>query len=93
MADPDTHYMLVYEYVDDILERRAPYREAHLAKIRAEREAGRLVMAGALGDPPHSGALVFRGIDPEQIEAFAESDPYVEAGLVRARRIDRWSLV
>jgi uncharacterized protein len=93
MADPDTHYMLLYEYVEDILERRAPHREAHLARIRAEREAGRLVMAGALGDPPHAGALVFRGVDPERIEAFADSDPYVGAGLVTSRRIDLWRLV
>jgi uncharacterized protein YciI len=93
MADPDTHYMLLYEYVDDIVERRGPYREAHLAKIRAEREAGRLVMAGALGDPPHGGALVFRGINADEVEAFAQTDPYVEAGLVRGRRIDLWKLV
>ena len=93
MADPDTHYMLQYEYVDDMFERRAPYREAHLAKIKAEREAGRLVMAGALGDPPQRGALVFHGVEPEQVEAFAQTDPYVEAGLVTGRRIDLWRLV
>ena len=30
---------------------------------------------------------------PEEIEAFADGDPYVTAGLVTARRIERWNLV
>jgi uncharacterized protein YciI len=50
-------------------------------------------MAGALGDPPHGGAIVFRGVEPGHIEAFADADPYVTAGLVTARRIERWNVV
>jgi uncharacterized protein YciI len=93
MADPDVHHLLLYTYVEDMSERRAPYREAHLARIRAERDAGRLVMAGALGAPPSGGALVFKGIDRPEIEAFVAADPYVEAGLVTAWRLERWNLV
>jgi uncharacterized protein len=84
---------LFYEYVEDVSERRAPYREEHLARIRAELDAGRIVMAGALGDPPHAAALVFRDVDPADIEAFADGDPYVGAGLVTVRRIEPWRLV
>jgi uncharacterized protein YciI len=86
---PD-HHILFYEYVEDILERRGPHREEHLARIRAE---DRIVMAGALGDPVHGAAIVFRDADPETIEAFAAEDPYAVAGLVTARRIERWTLV
>ncbi len=93
MAEPFTHYILFYDYVGDVAERRGPYREAHLERIRSEREAGRLVLAGALGDPPHGAALVFQGVEPGHIEAFASTDPYVEAGLVTARRIEPWKLV
>jgi uncharacterized protein YciI len=74
-------------------ERRGPYREAHLERIREERDAGRIVMAGALGDPPHGGALVFRDVGPDQIEAFVQADPYVTAGLVTSHRIERWNVV
>lgn len=88
-----THHILFYDYVDDILERRGPHREAHLAGIRAEREAGRLVMAGAVGDPPHGAAIVFDDVEPEVIEAFVRSDPYVEAGLVSTWRVEPWNLV
>jgi len=76
-----------------MVERRGPYREAHLSRIRAEKEAGRIVLAGALGEPPHGGALVFHGVDPEQIEAFAREDPYMAADLITAWRVERWILV
>jgi uncharacterized protein YciI len=87
------HHILFYDYVDGIAQRRAPYREAHLARIAAERDAGRIVMAGALGDPPHGAAIVFRGPGSEEIEAFALADPYVEGGLVTEWRIERWNIV
>jgi uncharacterized protein YciI len=88
------HHILFYDYVEDILERRAPHREAHLERIRSEEDAGRVVMAGALGDPPHGAAIVFAdGVEPTEVEAFAGGDPYVTAGLVTNRRIERWNVV
>ena len=85
-----THHILFYEYVEDVLERRAPYREAHLERIRARDD---IVMAGALGDPPHAAAIIFKGTDPEQIEEFARSDPYVEGGLVVESRVEAYKVV
>jgi uncharacterized protein YciI len=93
VSSPPVHHILFYDYVEDIVERRGPYRDAHLARIRAERDAGRMTLAGALGDPPHGGALVFVGVTPDEIEAFAASDPYVTAGLVVSHRIERWNVV
>jgi uncharacterized protein YciI len=93
MPAGDVHHLLLYSYVDDMADRRGPYREAHLERIRAEREAGRIVMAGALGNPPTGGAIVWLGVEPEQIEAFVAADPYVEAGLVTSSRVERWNLV
>lgn len=84
------HHILFYEYVPDVAARRGPHREAHLERIRSHPA---IVMAGALGDPPHGAAIVFRDTSPEEIEAFAAADPYVEAGLVTARRIVPWNLV
>jgi uncharacterized protein YciI len=87
------HHVLFYDYVEDMTERRGPYRQAHLDRIRAARDQGRIVMAGALGDPPHGGAIVFRDVEPDQIEAFAREDPYMKAGLIGDWRIERWNLV
>jgi uncharacterized protein len=92
MATDDT-YLLLYTYVEDIAERRGPYREAHLERIRVEREAGHITLAGALGIPPTGGAIVWTGVTPEDIERFTAADPYVVNGLVTAQRIERWNLV
>lgn len=92
MTDNATH-LLLYTYVADIIDRRGPYREAHLKRIRAEQDAGRVVMAGALGNPPSAGAIVFQGVAREHVERFAAADPYVEAGLVTEQRIEPWTLV
>jgi uncharacterized protein len=93
MTDRDTHYLLLYDYVEDILQRRAPYREEHLERIKAGRDAGEVVMAGPLGDPPRGAAFVFQGVDEEKVESFARQDPYVRAGLVPAWHAMRWSVL
>jgi uncharacterized protein len=87
------HLLVLYDYVEDIVERRAPHREAHLARIGEWIEAGRMTMAGALGQPPTGAAFVLRGDDPAEAERFAEGDPYVVAGLVTGRRIIPWTVV
>jgi len=88
---PEQRHILLYEYVADIVERRAPHREAHLGAIRAAKDDGRILMAGPLGDPPHGAAIVFA--DPAEAETFAQSDPYVTCGLVTSWRVEPWTLV
>ncbi len=80
---------LIYDYVPDVLERRAPHRTAHLELLGRWREEGRAVMGGALGDPPHGALVVFR----TDAEAFAREDPYVAAGLVTSWRVEPWTVV
>jgi uncharacterized protein YciI len=93
LADQPTHQLLIYEYVEDMAQRRGPYRQAHLERIQAQRDAGNVVMAGALGNPPTGGAIVFKGVEPEEIEKFVHADPYFQAGLVTSFRIELWNLV
>jgi uncharacterized protein YciI len=93
MSDPVLHYALFYDYVENAVERRAPYREDHLAWARQWKDDGRIVMAGALGDPPHGGLFVFRVEDPAQIEEFVAGDPYVEGGIVTGHRVEPWNVV
>ena len=86
--------MLFYEYVkENVLERRAPHREAHIALVREWMADGRILMAGALGDPPQGAALVFAVEEPAEVERFTAADPYVESGLVTAWRVEPWSVV
>jgi uncharacterized protein len=88
---PDPHYILFYDYVEDIIDARVPHRDAHMNVIRAGKDDGRIVMAGPLGDPPHGAAIVFK--DRAAAEAFPESDPYVANGLVTEWRVDSWAVV
>lgn len=87
------HHLLLYDYVPDVLERRAPHREAHLARIGEWIAGGRMLMAGALGDPPTGAAFVFGDVPADEIDGFAAGDPYVAAGLVTARRVVPWNVV
>jgi uncharacterized protein len=86
------YHVLFYDYVPDIVERREPHREAHLARLREWAAAGTMVAAGALGAPPTGAAIIFRVDDPARIEDFVEGDPYVTAGLVTGWRIEPWAL-
>ena len=87
------HWLLFYDYVEDILERRAPVRERHLALAREAQERGVLRMAGAVGDPVDGALFVFSTDDRSIVDAFVEADPYVEAGLVTAWRAEPWNVV
>lgn len=84
---------LAYDYVADMLDRRAPFREAHLALVNEWTDRGELVLAGALGDPPHGAFFGFAVGDPARVEEFIAADPYVEAGLVVGHRIEPWTVV
>ena len=88
---PETLHLLQYEYVADMAEKRAPHRAAHLSLIEEYHAEGKLVIAGALGDPPHSGLLAFRS--PEAAAAFADEDPYGAAGLVVGQKVEPWTVV
>ena len=86
-------YLLYYDYVENIVERRAPYRPEHLELYNEWRSDGRLVMGGAIGDPPYGALIVFDVEDPAVIEEFVAADPYVKNDLVTGRRVERWAVV
>jgi len=84
-------HLLVYEYVEDMTERRVPHREAHLELIRRYQADDRLVIAGGVGVPVHGGLLAFR--EAADAEAFAAEDPYRSAGLIASSRVEPWAVV
>lgn len=87
------HYVLIYEVVDDMVTKRAPFREEHLRLIRESQARGELLMAGALGNPPDGGLFVFRAESAAAAEAFAKEDPYVRNGLVTRWTVKPWTVV
>lgn len=87
------HFLLTYEFVPDYLERRPLHRAEHLRLAWEAHGRGELVLAGALADPVDSALLLFQGEDEGAARAFAGSDPYVKAGLVRRWSVRTWTTV
>ena len=87
------HYVLLYDFVPDYLDRRAEFRREHLAKAWDASERGELLLAGALADPVDGAILVFSGDSPDAASRFAENDPYVKNGLVTSWQVRPWTTV
>lgn len=71
--------MLNYVYVDNMAEKRAPFRAAHLAHAREAAAKGDLLIGGAFEDMEH-GMMLFRS--SAAAEEFGMNDPYVLNELV-----------
>ena len=87
------YFLLLYDVVDDYLERRGEFRDEHLALAHEAQGRGELMLAGALADPADGAVLVFRSEDRSVAERFAELDPYVKNGLVTKWRVRPWTVV
>lgn len=82
-------YAILSEDVPDSLPLRKKAREAHLARLEALIDEGRLLLAGPHpaidtedpGPAGFSGSLVIAEFDSlEDAEAWAQADPYLESG-------------
>lgn len=83
-------YAIIGEDRVGTLEARLAARPAHLERLKALQEEGRLVLAGPFPaiDSPDPGPAGFTGslivaefASLEDAEAWAETDPYVETGV------------
>jgi uncharacterized protein YciI len=92
-VQPVVHHCLFYDYIEDVVEKRAPLRADYLALARAWKADGRIVMAGALGTPPSGALFVFLVDDPAQVDEFVAADPYVAGGIVTGHRVLPWNVV
>ncbi|WP_043641719.1 YciI family protein [Chromobacterium haemolyticum] len=83
-------YAIIGQDNEDSLPRRLEARPAHLARLQALQDAGRLVLAGPCpaidsaspGPAGFSGSLIvaeFESLDAAQ--AWADADPYAAAGV------------
>lgn len=83
-------YAIIGEDVADSLEKRLAARPAHLERLKALQDAGRLLLAGPFpaidsadpGPAGFSGSLIvaeFPSLDAAR--AWADADPYVAAGV------------
>ncbi|HEX9082473.1 MAG TPA: YciI-like protein [Holophagaceae bacterium] len=84
------HYLLMYELGPGYMERRAQFREEHLALAREAHARGELMLAGTLAEPVDSALFLFQGDSPAPASRFAAADPYVLHGLIRHWQVRPW---
>ncbi len=89
-------YAILAEDVPDSLSKRLAARPAHLERLQALTEAGRLLLAGPMpaidspdpGPAGFAGSLIIAEFDSlAAAEAWAAADPYVAAGVYAQVRV------
>ncbi|MFV0481875.1 MAG: YciI-like protein [Campylobacteraceae bacterium] len=85
------HYMLIYDAVEDYIQRRGEFRAEHLKLANEAVARGELVLAGALGNK--GSAFLFLIDNPKIAEDFAKKDPYVLNGLILSYKVLPWTTV
>jgi uncharacterized protein YciI len=83
-------YAIVADDVPGSLDKRLAARPAHLERLKALQEAGRMVLAGPFpaidsadpGPAGFTGSLIVAEFDSlEDAKAWADADPFVAAGV------------
>lgn len=83
-------YAIVGQDVTDSLNQRLAARPAHLERLQALQQAGRLLLAGPFpaldsndpGPAGFTGSLIVAEFDDlAMAQAWADADPYVDAGV------------
>lgn len=87
------YFILHYEYVPDILEKRDPFRAGHIAGAKKMTDENKIVLAGAYTDPTDGAAFCFKDVTREDIEEYVKADPYFVNGLVSSYSIRAWNVV
>jgi uncharacterized protein YciI len=87
------HFLLMYDFSPDYLERRGPFRNEHLRLAWEANGRGELLLGGALAEPADGSVLIFQGETSAAAEKFAAADPYVKNGIVTRWRVRKWTTV
>jgi len=83
-------YAIISQDIDNSLETRLAARPAHLERLEALKNEGRLILAGPHpaidnndpGEAGFTGSLVVAEFeDLEAAQSWADADPYVDAGV------------
>lgn len=85
-------FFVRYGYAPDMVERRKPHREGHLAHLQRAKDEGRLHLAGPLQDPVDGSVIIIDAEGPADVHAWIAQDPYSAAGLIRSVEVREMAL-
>jgi uncharacterized protein len=86
-------FLLEYKYIENMIEKRAPHRSAHLEHADNFVKRNILIAGGAIVPEVDRGVLVFKADSAAVVEEFAKADPYVKQGLVTSYTVKEWMVV
>jgi uncharacterized protein len=84
-----TKYVMWGSCCADVLEKRAPYREAHLTGLRQQKTDGILVTIGPTKDLSKVFAI-YEADDEQQVRQLVESDPYWQHQIWTDYEVKEW---
>jgi uncharacterized protein len=84
-----TKYVMWGSCCEDALEKRAPFREAHLAGLAQQKEAGVLMTIGPTKDLTKVFAI-YDATDEATVRQLIESDPYWVNGVWTEYQVKEW---
>ena len=82
-------YVMWGSYCDRVLEKRAPFRQAHLDNLKALKDSGKLQSIGPTQDVTKVFA-VYIGESETEVRALIESDPYWQNQIWTEYEVHEW---
>lgn len=82
-------YVMWGSYCDGVLEKRSPYRQAHLEGLNAQKAAGTLITIGPTKDTEMVFGI-YEAEDEATVRNLVESDPYWQNGIWTEYEVREW---
>ena len=82
-------YVMVGRYCENVLEKRAPYRQAHLDGLAAQKAAGQLITIGPTQDLTQCFGI-YEADSENTVRQLIEGDPYWQNGIWIEYQVHEW---
>lgn len=82
-------YVMYGSYCENVIERRTPYRQAHLDGLQAQKERGILVTIGPTQDLTKVFGI-YEATDADAVRREIENDPYWQNGIWTEYSVVEW---
>lgn len=82
-------YIMWGTYCEDVIEKRTPYRQAHLDGLVAQKETGMLITIGPTKDLTKVFGI-YEAEDEATVRQVVEADPYWQNGIWTEYSVKEW---
>ena len=82
-------YIMWGSYCENAIEKRSPYRQAHLAGLATQKERGKLITIGPTKDNTKVFGI-YEAEDKAIVSQLIEADPYWQNGIWTEYEVKEW---